>query len=262
MSRRRTSASTRDRDPHRGRVPLADDPDEERDRARVPAGSARDRRRRGPPRRRTAARPLRDARRSRADATEARAAMAGPRGRARAVRASRRAEGRQLALRAGELGSPPPALVRADRRRGNGRSGHRLPHEAALGRPARAPFAEPGRPARGRTRVPHARRRPRHALEGFELARTICGHRAVRDLVEGELVPGERDTASYVRETIRNYFHPAGTCPLGTVVDTHARVFGVDGLYVADASFMPTIPRANTNLTTAAIAERIAADFA
>jgi choline dehydrogenase-like flavoprotein len=58
---------------------------------------------------------------------------------------------------------------------------------------------------------------------------------------------------------VRNYFHPAGTCPLGRVADTHGRVFGIDGLHVADASFMPTIPRANTNLTTAAIAERIAA---
>jgi choline dehydrogenase len=35
-------------------------------------------------------------------------------------------------------------------------------------------------------------------------------------------------------------------------------VVGVDGLLVADASVMPTIPRANTNLTTAAIAERVA----
>jgi choline dehydrogenase-like flavoprotein len=38
-------------------------------------------------------------------------------------------------------------------------------------------------------------------------------------------------------------------------------VLGVDGLRVVDASVMPTIPRANTNLTTAAIAERIAETF-
>jgi choline dehydrogenase-like flavoprotein len=35
-------------------------------------------------------------------------------------------------------------------------------------------------------------------------------------------------------------------------------VLGYDGLVVADASVMPTIPRVNTNLTTAAIAERVA----
>jgi choline dehydrogenase-like flavoprotein len=35
----------------------------------------------------------------------------------------------------------------------------------------------------------------------------------------------------------------------------------MEGLVVADASLMPTIPRANTNLTTVAIAERIAETF-
>jgi choline dehydrogenase-like flavoprotein len=35
-------------------------------------------------------------------------------------------------------------------------------------------------------------------------------------------------------------------------------VLGIEGLVVADASVMPTIPRANTNLTTVAIAERLA----
>ncbi len=35
-------------------------------------------------------------------------------------------------------------------------------------------------------------------------------------------------------------------------------MLGVDGLRVADASVMPTIPRVNTNLSTAAIAERVA----
>ena len=41
------------------------------------------------------------------------------------------------------------------------------------------------------------------------------------------------------------------------MVDEAGRVLGVDDLVVADASIMPTIPRANTNVTTVAIAERI-----
>jgi choline dehydrogenase-like flavoprotein len=49
---------------------------------------------------------------------------------------------------------------------------------------------------------------------------------------------------------------------MGSVVDERGRVRGIDGLVVADASIMPTIPRANTNLTTAAIAERIATSLA
>jgi choline dehydrogenase-like flavoprotein len=57
---------------------------------------------------------------------------------------------------------------------------------------------------------------------------------------------------------MRNYFHPAGTCGIGRVVDDFGRVLGIDRLFIADASIMPTIPRANTNLTTVAIAERLA----
>ena len=97
-------------------------------------------------------------------------------------------------------------------------------------------------------------------LEGVELARAIARAEPLEKLLAAEISPADADPEEYVRATIRNYFH-LPTCPLGTVVDAHGRVFGTEGLYVADASFMPTIPRANTNLTTAAIAERIAATF-
>ena len=43
----------------------------------------------------------------------------------------------------------------------------------------------------------------------------------------------------------------------GAVVDQRGRVYGVEQLYVADASVMPTIPSANTNLPTIMVAERI-----
>ena len=98
-------------------------------------------------------------------------------------------------------------------------------------------------------------------VEAIEIGRKIAAEEPIRDLVLSELRPGEIEPERYVRETVRNYFHPAGTCALGRVVDVHCRVFGVEGLYVADASIMPTIPRANTNLTTAAIAEKVAAQF-
>jgi 5-(hydroxymethyl)furfural/furfural oxidase len=42
------------------------------------------------------------------------------------------------------------------------------------------------------------------------------------------------------------------------VIDGNCRLHGIDNLYVCDASVMPTIPRANTNLITVAIAEQIA----
>ena len=57
-------------------------------------------------------------------------------------------------------------------------------------------------------------------------------------------------------------FHVSGTCALGTVVDSGARVIGVDGLRVVDASIMPVLPRANSNITTIMIAEKCAAHIA
>ncbi len=99
----------------------------------------------------------------------------------------------------------------------------------------------------------------RTIVEAIELARTIAATSPVAELLGEELRPGRVELGEYVRATARNYFHPAGTCPIGEVVDASCRVLGTDGLLVADASIMPTIPRANTNLTTAAIAERVAA---
>ena len=43
----------------------------------------------------------------------------------------------------------------------------------------------------------------------------------------------------------------------GAVVDQRGRVRGVDGLAVVDASIMPNVPRANTNLTCIMIGERV-----
>jgi choline dehydrogenase len=91
--------------------------------------------------------------------------------------------------------------------------------------------------------------------EGLEQLRDFV---ARLELTASELRPGNVDLRDYVRENVRGFFHPVATCALGRVVDTDARVVGYDNLYVGDASIMPTIPRANTNLSTAAIAERVA----
>jgi choline dehydrogenase len=95
-------------------------------------------------------------------------------------------------------------------------------------------------------------------VEGVEVARAIAASDPLRSLLGPETRPGRARVEQYVRATMRNYFHPAGTCPIGSVVDERCRVLGVDGLVVADASIMPTIPRANTNVTAVAIAERVA----
>jgi choline dehydrogenase len=43
------------------------------------------------------------------------------------------------------------------------------------------------------------------------------------------------------------------------VVDARGKVHGVDNLYVADASIMPVVPRANTNIPALVVGERISA---
>ena len=69
-------------------------------------------------------------------------------------------------------------------------------------------------------------------------------------------------------ESVSPYFHPVGTCAMGcpgdgrSVVDATARVYGFENLHVADASIMPAIPRANTNLSVLAAAEHIAGKLA
>lgn len=65
---------------------------------------------------------------------------------------------------------------------------------------------------------------------------------------------------AFVREAVQSYGHVAGTCRMGvdtqSVVDPRLRVHGLEGLWIADASVMPTITTTNTNAATVMIAER------
>jgi choline dehydrogenase len=64
----------------------------------------------------------------------------------------------------------------------------------------------------------------------------------------------------FVRTAVQSYGHAAGTCRMGAdtqaVVDPSLRVRGLDHLWIADASVMPTIVSTNTNAATVMIAER------
>jgi choline dehydrogenase len=113
-----------------------------------------------------------------------------------------------------------------------------------------------------------------------DLQRMIGGARVAFDVADvlGEsmkcelLLPDSRtahDEAalrSHLLDFHATDYHPSGTLRMGpdgdqmAVVDDHCRVRGIDDLFVADASVMPTIPRANINLPTMMIGERVA-DF-
>ena len=95
--------------------------------------------------------------------------------------------------------------------------------------------------------------------EGVESLRRLAAHDGVRAYAGRETRPGPHvDAITHVRAAARGFFHPVATCAIGRVVDGGGHVHGVEGLVVADASIMPTIPRANTNLSTIALAERLA----
>jgi choline dehydrogenase len=106
--------------------------------------------------------------------------------------------------------------------------------------------------------------------DGIALARWFGRSQPLSRLAGEETWPGpelEDRTAMHVhlRTNAAHDYHPAGSCKMGpaadpfAVVDARGRVHGLDGLYVADASIMPVVPRANTNLPAAVVGEKIAA---
>jgi 5-(hydroxymethyl)furfural/furfural oxidase len=81
--------------------------------------------------------------------------------------------------------------------------------------------------------------------------------------LEGLLYDDEALSA-FVRKNVGGTWHPCGTCRMGAqdnpmaVTSPSGRVFGTQNLRICDASLMPSIPCANTNIPTIMIAERIA----
>ena len=106
-------------------------------------------------------------------------------------------------------------------------------------------------------------------VEGVRIARRLNGFEPLKSIVTGEYAPGATVGAGYdeilswVRESSTTIFHPTGTCKMGVdkqaVVDDRLRVFGVQGLRVADCSIMPKIVSGNTNAPAIMIGEKASA---
>jgi choline dehydrogenase-like flavoprotein len=104
---------------------------------------------------------------------------------------------------------------------------------------------------------------------GLTVIRNAAARSEFTRLGVTEALPGAGTSASesraWIRRTVGSYYHPAGTCRIGrspddgAVTDTELRVYGIDGLRVADASVMPVIPNAPLHATVLAVAERAAA---
>lgn len=97
------------------------------------------------------------------------------------------------------------------------------------------------------------------------LADRLLSNTAGKNIVLRDVLADPARLKAHMLENTTGVFHPAGTCRMGAagdagaVVDPQGRVYGIDGLRVADASIMPLITSANTNIPTLMIAEKIAA---
>jgi len=106
--------------------------------------------------------------------------------------------------------------------------------------------------------------------DGVRLAWRLMNSGAIGELTAAvvrptpDVVESDEGVRDYLRANVSHLVHPVGTCKMGpaddpsAVVDQEGRVHGLEGLVVADASIMPNLIRANTNLTAIMIGERIA----
>ncbi len=112
----------------------------------------------------------------------------------------------------------------------------------------------------------------RRMREGVHLCVKLGEHPDFKKIVQERIEPPDEALESdevmddwLLREATTGQ-HISGTCKMGpasdpmAVVDQYGRVHGLKGLRVVDASIMPDCIRANTNVTTMTIGERIA-DF-
>lgn len=88
--------------------------------------------------------------------------------------------------------------------------------------------------------------------------------RGLQEVSPGPPITDDAALRDWVINNTGSYYHFVGSCRMGidrmAVVDPKLRVYGVDGLRIADGSIMPSIPAANTHTTIVMIGER-AAEF-
>jgi choline dehydrogenase len=101
------------------------------------------------------------------------------------------------------------------------------------------------------------------------LTREIFAQRAFDPYRGREIQPGEKivdDEAidAFIRDRVESAYHPSGACKMGApgdplaVVDSQARVIGLEALRVVDSSIMPSITTGNLNAPTIMIGEKAA----
>jgi choline dehydrogenase len=112
----------------------------------------------------------------------------------------------------------------------------------------------------------------RRMREAVRLCVSLGEHERFNDIIESRIEPTEEELTSdeslntYMIKEVTTGQHISGTCKMGpdsddmAVVNQFGRVRGIQNLRIVDASIMPDCIRANTNVTTMMIAERVS-DF-
>jgi choline dehydrogenase-like flavoprotein len=130
-----------------------------------------------------------------------------------------------------------------------------------------------------RSALPQAKPRIRHNFladpadrellrEGIRMAMEIARQPSIAEVLEDVALSREaggiplsdrdEDIEDYMRAKTFSFFHPVGTCAMGSVVDSQLRVMGVEGVRVADTSVMPSLIRGNTNAPAIMVGEMLA----
>ena len=107
-------------------------------------------------------------------------------------------------------------------------------------------------------------------INGVRQSWELANHPGIRDLGESfvilreSMMDDDEALSFYVKASLDSAYHPVGTARMGAagdsgaVVSQRCAVYGTESLYVCDASIMPSIVRANTNVTSIMIGERAA----
>ncbi len=103
---------------------------------------------------------------------------------------------------------------------------------------------------------------------GVRMAMEIAASPSLREVlgdpteaIAAGLLPASDTRAAidaHMRATAFSFYHPAGTCAMGKVVDGDLRVMGVDGVRVCDTSIMPNLTVGNTNAPAIMFGEKLA----
>lgn len=129
--------------------------------------------------------------------------------------------------------------------------------------------ADPHEPPAVDNRFCEDERDCRRLVSAFRDAFAFTRVGPLADLIERVTFPdparpmGDEQLAALCRRFAGSGYHPCGTVKMGpaadpgAVVSQHGACHALDGLVVADASIMPGVPRANTNLTTIMIGEMV-----